>query len=188
MDSFDEQTTIKLIETAVILIVGFGLFFGLKGRLQAVARRANLPRLALTPVRIGLRYGVLAIALFLVLGRWGFQTQTILAVLGTILGLVAIGFVAVWSVLSNFLCTFVLIIVKPFSVGDEVELVVTNVKGKVIDMGFVFTTLEVSPNQTVVIPNNTFFQGPFRRRIGEVTVGLDQQLRTHYPQQEARAA
>ena len=39
-----------------------------------------------------------------------------------------------------------------------------------------------------VIPNNTFFQGPFRRRIGEVTVGLDQQLRTHYPQQEARAA
>lgn len=187
MDAIDEQTTLKIIETAVILVVGLGLFFGLKGRLQGFARRANLPRLALTPVRIGLRYGILALTLFLVLGRWGFETQTILAVLGTILGLVAIGFVAVWSVLSNLLCTFVLIIVKPFSVGDEVELVVTNVKGKVIDMGFVFTTLETAPHQTVVIPNNTFFQGPFRRRIGDVTVGLDQQLRTHYPQ-EARAA
>lgn len=64
-------------------------------------------------MRLALRYGVLALTLFLVAGRWGFETQTILAVLGTVLGLVAIGFVAVWSVLSNFLCTFALIIVKP---------------------------------------------------------------------------
>lgn len=53
-------------------------------------------------------------------------------------------------------------------------------KGKVVDMGFVFTTLEVAPNQTVLIPNNTFFQGPFRRTVGRVTHGLDKQLsRTH---------
>jgi hypothetical protein len=55
-------------------------------------------------------------------------------------------------------------------------------------MSFVFTTLEVAPGETVMIPNNTFFQGPFRRRVGNVTVGLDQQLRTHYPQQEVPAA
>lgn len=183
---FDDATTLKLIETTVILVVGFGLFIGLKSWIRRIADRARVPRLMLTPLQIVLRYGVLALAIFLVLGRWGFETQTILAVLGTILGLVAIGFVAVWSVLSNFLCTFFLIIVKPFSVGDEVELVVTNVKGKVIDLGFVFTTLEVAPNQTVVIPNNTFFQGPFRRKVGAVTVGLDQQLRSHYEPDEAK--
>lgn len=181
MYTLDEVTLRRLIESAIILLIGFGLFFGLRERVQGFAQRANVPRLALTPVRIALRYGVLVITFFLLVGRWGFETHTILAVLGTILGLVGIGFVAVWSVLSNFLCTFVLIVVKPFSIGDEVELVVTNVKGKVVDMGFVFTTLETAPNQTVVIPNNTFFQGPFRRRIGDVTVGLDQQLRTHYP-------
>ncbi len=174
---FDQATTLKLIETAVILLIGLGIFFGLRGRIQTFAERARLPRLAVTPLRIIFRYGVLALTLFLVLGRWGFQSQTVLAVLGTVLGLVAIGFVAVWSVLSNVLCTFVLIVVKPFSLGDEVELVVTNVKGRVVDLGFVFTTLETAPNETVMIPNNTFFQGPFRRKAGSVTVGLDQHLR-----------
>lgn len=183
----DPHTTRTLIETAVILLVGLSIFFGLKGRIQLFAERARLPRLAITPLRLGLRWSVLALMLFLIAGRWGFETQTILAVLGTALGLVAIGFVAVWSVLSNFLCTFVLIVVKPFCVGDEVELIVTNVKGKVIDLGFVFTTLEVEPGVTVMVPNNTFFQGPFRRRAGVRTVELDQQIRAHYPAEAAPA-
>lgn len=187
MDTLDRATTLKLIETVVILAVGLGLFFGLKGRVAVFAQRANLPRLALTPVRVGLRYALLILTIFLVMGRWGFQTETIVTVLGTVLGLVAIGFVAVWSVLSNLLCTFVLIIVKPFSIGDEVEVVAGGMKGKVVDMSFVFTTLEVGPGQTVMIPNNTFFQGPFRRTVGAVTLGLDQQLRTHYPEAQAAA-
>lgn len=177
----DPHTTRTLIETVVILLVGLSVFFGMKGRIQLFAERARLPRLAITPLRLGLRWCVLALMLFLIAGRWGFETQTILAVLGTALGLVAIGFVAVWSVLSNFLCTFVLIVVKPFCVGDEVELVATNVKGKVIDLGFVFTTLEVEPGVTVMVPNNTFFQAPFRRRAGVRTVELDQQIRANYP-------
>lgn len=185
MDEIEKATLFKLMESAVILLIGLGLFFGLKGRIKAVAERANLPRLALTPVRLGVRYGILAITIFMVLGRWGFQADTMIAVLGTILGLVAIGFVAVWSVLSNFLCTFVLILFKPFSVGDEIELVVSNVKGKVTDLSLIFTTLETAPGQTVLIPNNTFFQGPFRRHAGRGTVNLGEQLRTHYPAEKA---
>lgn len=188
MDPIDKATLFKLIESGVILAIGLGLFFGLKGRIKGLAQRANLPRLALTPVRLALRYGILAIAIFMVLGRWGFQADTIVAVIGTVLGLVAIGFVAVWSVLSNFLCTFVLIIFKPFSVGDEIELVASGVKGKVIDLSLIFTTLETAPNQTVLVPNNTFFQGAFKRHIGNVTVALDHQLRTHYPQEKEEAA
>lgn len=183
MEMIDHDHLVKLIQSAVILLIGLALFFGLRGSVAALARRMNLPRLALSPVRIALRWSILALTLVLILGRWGFQTQTIVTVLGTVLGLIAIGFVAVWSVLSNFLCTFFLIIMKPFSIGDEIELVAGGMKGKVIDMSFVFTTLEVSPTQTIVIPNNTFFQGPFRRTIGAATVGLDQQLRSHYREQ-----
>lgn len=188
MDNLDQATLFKLIQSGVILGIGLGLFFGMKGRLQGLAQRANLPRLALTPVRLALRWAVLVLTVALILGRWGFQMDTLLAVLGTVLGLVAIGFVAVWSVLSNFLCTFVLVIFKPFSIGDEIELTSNGIKGRVVDLSVIFTTLEIGPHETLLIPNNTFFQGPFRRRAGHVTVGLDHQLRQHYPQPAKQAA
>jgi small-conductance mechanosensitive channel len=173
----DQASLIRLIETAVILVIAFALFFGLRGRILQFASWAGLPRLAFAPVRLMLRYAILLIALALILSLWGFQIGTILALIGSVLGLVAIGFVAVWSVLSNFLCTFVLVVFKPFSVGDELELPADNVKGRVTDLSLIFTTLQVSGNETVMIPNNTFFQRVFKRRLGTRTTGLGDQLR-----------
>lgn len=56
-------------------------------------------------------------------------------------------------------------------------------KGKVVDLSLLFTTLEVGPGETFLVPNNTFFQRIFRRRAGTVTVGLDYQLRQDQPMQ-----
>ncbi|MBX3736562.1 MAG: mechanosensitive ion channel [Candidatus Didemnitutus sp.] len=178
--SLDRDTLVRLIESTVIATIALILFFGLKGRILKFAQWAGLPRLALAPVRLTLRTSVLAIAALMILGLWGFELGTILALLGTVLGLVAIGFVAVWSVLSNFLCTFVLVVFKPFSVGDEIELPTENVKGRVIDLSLIFTTLQVSPGESVMIPNNLYFQRVFRRRAGRNTVGLGDQLRHHH--------
>jgi len=183
MPYLDQPTLIRLIETTVIIAIALTLFFGLRGRILKFAEWSGLPRLAFAPVRLILRYSILVIAAALLLSLWGFQIGTILALLGSVLGLVAIGFVAVWSVLSNFLCTFVLVVFKPFSVGDELELPADNVKGRVSDLSLIFTTLEVSANETVVIPNNTFFQKVFKRRRGTHTTGLGDQLRQHQQQE-----
>ncbi len=181
MQFMDRQLVIKLVESAVILAIGFGLFFGMRGRILKFAHRANLPRLTLTPVRATLRYAILIVTAVVLLGRWGFQTDTLIGVVGTMLGLVAIGFVAVWSVLSNVLCTFVLIVMRPFGVGDEIELVASGLKGRVIDLNVLYTTLEVAPNETVLVPNNTFFQAPFKRRMGNMAIGLDHQFAQSQP-------
>jgi small-conductance mechanosensitive channel len=183
----DKATLVRLIESAVILAVAFGLFFGLRGRLLQFAQWAGLPRLAFAPVRLILRYAILLVALAMILSLWGFQIGTILALLGSVLGLVAIGFVAVWSVLSNFLCTFVLVLFKPFNVGDELEFPADNVKGRVSDLSLIFTTLQVSGDESIVVPNNTFFQKVFRRRLGTNTTGLAEQLRHHHDDGRAAA-
>jgi small-conductance mechanosensitive channel len=185
LDDFlnDAELTAKLLHTAMIAAVGLGLFFGLKGRILKFAEWARLPRLALTPVRLALRYAILAAAGLLILGRWGFPIDGIIAFVGTILGLVAIGFVAVWSVLSNFLCSVVLVMLKPFNLGDEIELPAGNVKGRVIDLSVAYTTLESAPDETVVVPNNLFFQTLFKRRRGQTTVELGDSLRAPETQQ-----
>lgn len=178
----DQTTLLRLVKSLVIAAIALGLFFGLRGRILQFAQWAGLPRLAFAPVRLLLRYAILVIAAMGILGLWGFELGTIFALLGTVLGLVAIGFVAVWSVLSNFLCTLVLVVFKPFSVGDEIELPVDNVKGRVVDLSLIFTTLQVSDDETVMVPNNTYFQKVFKRRIGRHTTGLGEQLRHHHPQ------
>jgi small-conductance mechanosensitive channel len=162
----DAETTAKLLQTGFIATLALALFYGLKGRIARFAQWARLPRLALTPVRLAIRGAILVGAGLLILGRWGFEVNGIIAVIGTILGLVAIGFVALWSVLSNFLCTLVLVILKPFCLGDEVEFPTLNVRGRVIDLSVVFTTLEQVPGEVVMVPNNTFFQMLFKRRRG----------------------
>ncbi|OHE87725.1 MAG: hypothetical protein A3G75_10925 [Verrucomicrobia bacterium RIFCSPLOWO2_12_FULL_64_8] len=188
MEYLDPNTIVHLVESAVIVAVALVLFFGLRGKILLFAQWAGLPRLAFAPVRLTLRFSILAVALVLILGLWGFELGTILALLGTVLGLVAIGFVAVWSVLSNFLCTFVLIVFKPFSVGDELELPGENVKGRVVDLSLIFTTLEVAHGEMVMVPNNTYFQRVFKRRIGHRTSGLAEQLRSEKPAADLAAA
>lgn len=184
MNSLDPDTLAKLIQSGVIIVIALALFYGLRGRILMFANWANLPRLAFAPVRLTLRYAILVIAAALVLGRWGFQVDTLIAVLGTILGLVAIGFVAVWSVLSNLLCAFVMVMFKPFAVGDEIELTGGDgVKGKVIDLSLISTTLSVGKDATILVPNNLFFQRIIKRHAGTVTVGLDYQLRQDQPMQ-----
>jgi small-conductance mechanosensitive channel len=187
MNSLEPETIAKLIQSAVIIGSALALFYGLRGRILMFAQWANLPRLALAPVRLTFRYAILVIAAVLVLGRWGFQVDTLIAVLGTILGLVAIGFVAVWSVLSNLLCAFVMVLFKPFAVGDEIELTGGDgVKGKVIDLSLIFTTLSVGKDATILVPNNLFFQRIIKRHAGTVTVGLDYQLRQDQPMQPSQ--
>ena len=187
MNYLDRDILVLLIKSAVIIGIAMTLFLGLRGKILLFARWTGLPQLACTPVRLIFRYSTLVVAIALILGLWGFELGSILALLGTIFGLVAIGFVAVWSVLSNFLCAFVLVLFKPFSVGDEVELTgADGVKGKVIDLSLLFTTLEVGPDETILVPNNTFFQRIFKRRVGKVTVGLDYQLRQGKTMQEER--
>ena len=85
--------------------------------------------------------------------------------------LTAIGFVAFWSVLSNIMCSVFLILFTPFHLGDTIEVVettgATGIKGKVIDLNVLFTTLEeASPDKeirsVIRVPNNIFFQKSVR--------------------------
>ena len=86
----------------------------------------------------------------------------------------AVAFFAIWSVLSNLLCAVLILTVGPFRLGDVVEIVEAFdkpiVKGRVIDINLLYTTLEeVAEPVTgaiVQVPNSLFFQKAVRRWRG----------------------
>ncbi|MEC9407188.1 MAG: mechanosensitive ion channel family protein [Pseudomonadota bacterium] len=126
---------------------------------------------------------LLLTALFL-LEQFGVSTGTVWAAVSAVMVMVAVGFVAVWSVLSNALCSMLLLIYAPFRVGDDIELVDPangfKLAGRVVDLNLLFVTLhetikhedESTEQVSLRLPNNLFFQRAIRTRPGRSTVPL----------------
>jgi small-conductance mechanosensitive channel len=135
----------------------------LVGRLvRWMAVRLEAPPLALRPLTMAGRTLVLVVVLSTMAEHY--FAVDFFAVLGGLLALIGVGFVAVWSTLSNVLCTFLLLTVRPFRVGDELELVPDPLRGRVVDLNLFFTTLEAEDGRLIQLPNNFFFQRAVMRR------------------------
>ncbi|NJN22583.1 MAG: mechanosensitive ion channel [Leptolyngbya sp. RL_3_1] len=93
-------------------------------------------------------YGVLTMAVIAALNRLGIQTASLVAVLGAA-GL-AIG-LALQGSLSNFASGALIIIFRPFNVGDLIEG--GGVFGRVEDIDVLTTALVTLDNKRVTIPN-----------------------------------
>ena len=104
--------------------------------------------------------------------------EHVLTAIVAVLALVAIGFVAVWSIMSNALCALLILITRPFRIGDEISLVGEAVSGKVVDLNLLHTTLHAENGELFQIPNNYFFQKPISRKLGDTDISLWEQLRS----------
>lgn len=96
-----------------------------------------------------LKYGVFIIAFITVLGQFGVQTASLLAVLGAA-GL-AIG-LALQGTLSNVAAGVMLLILRPFNVGDYIEI--GTIKGTVRELGLFGTELSTLDNVFIFAPNS----------------------------------
>lgn len=173
---------LALLPVTIAIIVGAIVLRMIAARLlYLLARNTNLTREAVMPfvrlVRIGINLG----ALVLILGVFGFELGGLWAMFATVLGMIAIGFVAVWSLLSNSTATLLILILRPYQIGDDVEIAGEPVKGRVIDLNFFFTTLLDEDGRLVQVPNNLFFQRTLKRRRNEGTVSLAYQLNSPTP-------
>ena len=95
------------------------------------------------------KYFVIAITLIAVLERFGVETTSFVAVLGAA-GL-AIG-LALQGTLSNVAAGVMLLLFRPFKVGDYVE--VAGLSGTVADVSLFTTELTTSDNVQIVTPNS----------------------------------
>lgn len=128
-------------------------------------------------------YAIIIMTLVAVLGQLGVQTASIVAVIGAA-GL-AVG-LALQGSLSNFAAGVILIIFRPFKVGETV--VINNQRG-VIDSIQIFSTSIVTPtNEVVVIPNGqvvsaniiNYSRLPERRLDLVINVGYDSDIQKVY--------
>jgi small-conductance mechanosensitive channel len=108
-----------------------------------------------------MRRGVQWVALFLVaLAIFSIFSEGIALwkYLSAVLAVVGVGFVAQWSFLSNVLAGFIILVWRPFRLGDQVSLFPDGPAGKVEDINTMFTFLRADDGSRLAVPNNHFLQ------------------------------
>ena len=176
--------TQSLVAILAILLATLLFLACLRKILKNLAVRHYLSPPFVTSLYTGVKWLTLSAAIVLILQQAGIKVDSLWTILSAALAMVAIGFVAVWSVLSNLLCTVMLVIFQPFRVGDEIEVIdpamTTGLAGRVRNINLVYTRLHTSGAETgdttLFIPNNIFFQKIIRTKKGGRSYSLDKQL------------
>jgi small conductance mechanosensitive channel len=164
---------LKLLAAIVIFIIGKMIANGLKKLVIRVMNKSGLD-----PIIVGFTSSIAYIALmaFVIvaaLGQLGIQTTSFIAILGAA-GL-AVG-LALQGSLANFAAGFLMIIFRPFKVGDFIEA--GGVSGSVQAIHIFTTTLTTPDNKTIIVPNGnignnniTNYSTQATRRV-DLTVGV----------------
>jgi small-conductance mechanosensitive channel len=158
-----------------IVLVSLVLYRLAKRALTMAESQERLSTPVTAVLRLIVRWGLVAVTVLVLLNQYGVLRNAWTA-LAAVLAMVAVGFVAVWSVLSNTLCTLLLLIYQPFQIGDYIELPADNLSGKAVDLNMLFTTLREEDGSLVQVPNNFFFQKAIRRRVTPQGIALTEQL------------
>lgn len=119
-------------------------------------------------------WAVWIVAVIAVLNYFGVQTASLVALLGA--GSLAVG-LAFQGSLANFASGVMLLVFRPFKVGDTVSI--GGVSGKVCEIALFSTNVDTPDNRRVIVPNKAIFGATIEnvsfhptRRV-DVAVGTD---------------
>ena len=175
------EETVTLVTTWTVKVVGVLVVFYIAYRIAGWASRKvrqtmikrNLDK-ALAGFTANLvRWGLILLALLACLGAFGIETASFAALIagaGLAIGL------AFQGSLSNFAAGVMLLMFRPFTIGDVVN--VGGVTGKVKQLGIFATDLDTPDNRRIILPNSAIFGSTIEnithhptRRI-DVSVGV----------------
>lgn len=164
----------QLVIAIVILLVGLKVInFVVKLVLRSF-ERGNVEKGVATFLTSLIKYILYFILVMILLGRFGVTTGSVVALLGSA-GL-TVG-LALQGSLSNFAGGVLILLLKPFVVGDYI--ITGEGEGSVISITIFYTRLVTADNKTIVIPNGALSNinitnvSHMETRRVDVQVGVD---------------
>jgi small conductance mechanosensitive channel len=160
---------LSIVGALLILILGFWI----AGRARAFTIKALDKPLNSDEMLKGffgsiVRYLVIIATILAVLGQFGVETTSLIAVLGA--ASLAIG-LALQGTLSNVAAGVMLLVFRPFRVGQFVEL--NGMSGTVKDLTLFTTELATGDNVQIILPNSSVWGSPLKNYSAHATRRVD---------------
>jgi small conductance mechanosensitive channel len=162
------QWGLKLLGALAVLLVGRMVAGWARRALRRVLGRSELDA-TLVPFMTGmLYYALMAFVFIAALGMVGVQTTSVIAVLGAA-GL-AVG-LALQGTLGNFASGVMLLVFRPFRIGDYIEA--AGIAGSVQEINIFTTRLNTPDNVGIVIPNGAVWGTTIKNYAANATRRID---------------
>jgi len=178
MESYEEIITLvqgylaqyglKVIAAIAIFIIGRIVAKWVRGLVERMLKKGNTDPMIIGFVSSLAYIGMIAFVVLAALGQLGIETTSFIAVLGAA-GL-AIG-LALQGSLANFAAGFLMIVFRPFKVGDFIEG--AGEAGVVEEIQMFTTTLRTGDNKTIIIPNAQLSNGNITNYSAKETRRVD---------------
>ena len=146
----------ELAASAAVVLFGIMIYL-IVSRLISRLRHSHLDPSLVATLRVVARWLFVILTAAGVMQVWGVLDQ-FWAAATALVTLVAIGFFAVWSVLSNVLCSIILLAARPFRIGERIGLPPDDLEGVVEEVTLLHTVLRTADGGRLKVPNNLFFQ------------------------------
>jgi small conductance mechanosensitive channel len=164
---------VSIVGALTILLVGMFVARWLDGVALRAFRARSVDEALARFLASLVRWSVLAMALVAALGAVGIETTSFVALLASA-GL-AVG-LALQGSLAHFASGVMLLLFRPFSIGDVAEI--AGKTGAVEEIGLFATTMSTPTGDTITIPNSSITSGVITnhsrtgRRRGTVSIGV----------------
>lgn len=167
---------LKLIGAVVILIVGWTLSSWANRAMLRLSRRASRldPTLSLFLASVS-RWAILGFTIIAVLSQFGVETTSLIAVLGA--ASIAVG-LAMQGTLSHFASGVMLLIFRPFRIGDDIE--VASSIGTVRAISLFATELAMADNVQLYLPNGMVWGAAIKNFSAHKTRRVDLSVNVGY--------
>lgn len=150
----------KLVAAIVIVVIGLLVARWVsRGLSRLLGSSTHVDPTVRPVVTAVVRYAIIVLVAVFALGQLGVQTASLLAVLGAA-GL-AIG-LALQGTLTNIAAGIMLLWLRPFRIGDYIEVSNQNVAGTVKEIGLFVCQLETFDGITLFAPNSTIWNYALR--------------------------
>ncbi len=137
---------------ALVLVVAFALSHAFKRLINVLRDLKHVSPVIADRLHSVRRWSITLLAFIVILEALGIFRGA-WALISTALAALALGFVAAWSVLSNATAAMLVLIFRPFRIGDHVEVLEFSngypIGGEVLDMNLMYTTLRVDMSAPV---------------------------------------
>lgn len=142
---------VRVLLALVLFFVGSKIIKWIRKVVRKSFERTNADAGVSQFVDSMLKFGLYALLLFIIATKFGVESSSVAALIAS--AGVAIG-LAVQGSLSNFAGGVLILLLKPFAVGDYIIVTQEGIEGSVKEIQIFYTKLATVDNQTVVVPNS----------------------------------
>mgnify|MGYP005754789273 CR=1 FL=1 len=142
---------IQVLLALVFFFVGSKIIKWIRKIVKKSFERANADAGVSQFVDSMLKFGLYALLLFIIATKFGVESSSVAALIAS--AGVAVG-LALQGSLSNFAGGILILLLKPFAVGDYIVVTQEGIEGTVKEIQIFYTKLATVDNQTVVVPNS----------------------------------